>query len=90
MTQLIAMLDKHGPRVLGEQLDEGALKGTWQAITVKNYEQWGMGRGNAPQEPEMKHPAYRDAREIIREQEERFQSIPSATGGKGVLEHLGF
>ena len=41
-------------------------------------------------EPEMKHPAYRDAREIIREQEAQWKDIPSTTGGEGVLEHLGF
>ena len=34
----------------------------------------------------MKHPAYRDAREIIAEQERKWAHIPSATGGKGVLD----
>lgn len=40
------------------------------------------------EEPQMKHPAYRDAREIIAEQEARWKNIPSATGGKGVLEDI--
>ena len=57
MTQLIAILDKYGPRVLGEQLDEGALKGTWQAITLKQYEQWGTGKPGAIEEPQTAHPA---------------------------------
>ena len=57
MTQLIAILDKYGPRVLGEQLDEGALKGTWQAITLKQYEQWGTGKPGAIEAPHTAHPA---------------------------------
>ena len=57
MTQLIAILDKYGPRVLGEQLDEGALKGTWQAITLKQYEQWGTGKPGAIEAPQTAHPA---------------------------------
>lgn len=86
MTQLIAILKKHGAKALGEQLDEGALKGTWQAITLKNFEQWGQVKKKPwEQEPESKHPAFRDAREIIKERGEEWD-IPSATGGRGVLE----
>ena len=56
MTQLIAILKKYGPRALGEQLDEAALKGTWQAITLKNYEEFGVKRSGG--EAEFKHPAH--------------------------------
>ena len=63
-----------------------AISGGWKQLYMPEE----VRKPNTPQEPEMKHPAYRDAREIIREQEERFQNIPSTTGGKGVLEHLGF
>ena len=86
MTQLIAILKKHGARALGEQLDEAALKGTWQAITLKNYEQWGQANKKPwEQEPESKHPAFKDAREIIKERGKEWD-IPSATGGRGVLD----
>ena len=85
MTQLIAIHKKHGAKVLGDQLDEAALKGTWQAITLKNYEQWGKGtpRGFTPQEAPSNHPAHKvfKADDLGPEWD-----IPSATGGKGVLE----
>ena len=85
MTQLIAMLDKYGPRVVGEQLDEGALKGTWQAITVKQYEQWGKPKNNGF-EPMQNHPAQKvfKASDLGPEWERNLP--PSATGGKGVLD----
>ena len=65
-----------------------AYNGGWATVYQPKPDTPPQGKWQQP-EPEMKHPAYRDAREIIREQEERFRNIPSTTGGKGVLEHLG-
>ena len=59
-----------------------AISGGWKQLYMPEE----VRRPNAPTEPEMKHPAYRDAREIIAEQEAQWAHIPSMTGGKGVLE----
>ena len=59
-----------------------AISGGWKQLYMPEE----VRKPNTPQEPETRHPAYRDAREIIREQEAQFNNIPSATGGLGVLE----
>ena len=43
----------------------------------------------SPAEPDVKHPAFKDAREIIKERGEEWD-IPSATGGRGVLDSGAF
>ena len=90
MTQLIAIHKKHGAKVLGDQLDEAALKGTWQAITLKNYEQWGKGtpRGFTPQEADLKHPAHKVFKADDHYSKPGWHDVPSVTGGKGVLEGM--
>jgi len=54
------ILDKYGEKVLREQI-ELACANNWQSITLKGYEQFGLPRrpGNAPAQPEHKHPAGR-------------------------------
>jgi len=54
------LLDKYGEQVLREQI-ELASANNWQSITLKGYEQFGLPRrpGNAPAQPEYKHPAAR-------------------------------
>ena len=59
-----------------------AISGGWKQLYMPEV----FRKPNTPHEPETRHPAYRDAREIIREQEAQFNNIPSATGGRGVLE----
>ena len=83
VTKLRAMTPSDQIKALQE-----AYNGGWATVYQPKPDTPQQGKWQQP-EPEMKHPAYRDAREIIREQEERFQNIPSTTGGKGVLEHLG-
>ena len=61
-----------------------AISGGWKQLYMPEE----VRKPNTPQEPEMKHPAYRDAREIIAEQEAKWNDIPSMTGGKGVLEGM--
>ena len=85
MTELEKIRAKHSLSTVKEQL-QLAINGKWQGITLKNFESFSAPRGATAAEPQLKHPAYRDAREIIAEQEARFKHIPSATGGKGVLD----
>jgi len=92
MRELLA-IQQHmegGTQAVAEQLQKGAEEG-WQSITLSNYLKFAVGRPGAPaqgkyKEPEPKHPAFRDAREIIAEQEAKWKNIPSVTGGRGVLE----
>ena len=84
---LVNKLNAMTPEDQGKALT-AAYEGGWASVFQPRPDAPQQGKWKQP-EPEMKHPAYRDAREIIREQEERFRNIPSVTGGKGVLEHLG-
>lgn len=84
-TGLKAIQAAYGDDVVREQL-ELAINGKWQSITLANYERFKPQQKPWEQEPETKHPAFRDAREIIAEQEAKWKGIPSATGGRGVLE----
>ena len=66
---------------------QDAYNGGWATVYQPKPDTPQQGKWQQP-EPEMKHPAYRDAREIIAEQEAKWKNIPSATGGRGVLEFL--
>ena len=84
-TGLEAIQNAYGDDVVREQL-ELAINGKWQSITLANYERFKPQQKPWEKEPETKHPAYRDAREIIAEQEAKWKDIPSMTGGRGVLD----
>ena len=86
---LTAIQAAYGDEVVKEQL-ELAINGRWQSITLANYERFKPQPKAWEKEPEAKHPAYRDAREIIAEQEAKWKEIPSATGGRGVLDPNAF
>jgi hypothetical protein len=58
MTELDKIRTKHGLGVVREQL-QLAINGKWQGITLKNYEQFSAPKGNAPAQPETRHPASR-------------------------------
>lgn len=87
-----AILDKYGVSVLREQI-ELACANNWQGITLKGYEQYGLvtKKGFTPAEPQHKHPAYRDASDVLAESERiaqqnlehlrRKQEESQATGG---------
>ena len=87
-----AILDKYGVSVLREQI-ELACANNWQSITLKGYEQYGLvtKKGFTPTEPQHKHPAYRDASDVLAESERiaqqnlehlrRKQEESQATGG---------
>ena len=63
-----AILDKYGLSVLQEQIDL-ACANNWQSITLKGYEQFGLvsKKGYTAAEPQHKHPAYRDAADVLAE-----------------------
>ena len=63
-----AILDKYGLSVLQEQIDL-ACANNWQSITLKGYEQYGLvsKKGYTAAEPQHKHPAYRDAADVLAE-----------------------
>ena len=84
-TGLKGIQSAYGDDVVREQL-ELAINGRWQSITLANYERFKPQPKPWEKEPEAKHPAYRDAREIIAEQEAKWKDIPSMTGGRGVLD----
>ena len=87
-----AILGKYGVSVLREQI-ELACANNWQSITLKGYEQYGLvtKKGFTPAEPQHKHPAYRDASDVLAESERiaqqnlehlrRKQEESQATGG---------
>lgn len=86
MTGLKAIKGLDGSDATEDQL-VAAINGKWKGITLRNYQQF-KAKGQAKpwqQEPETRHPAFKDAREIIKERGEEWD-IPSATGGRGVLE----
>lgn len=58
MTELDKIRTKHDLGVVREQL-QLAINGKWQGITLKNYEQFSLPKGNAPAQPEGRHPASR-------------------------------
>nr|BAR36003.1 hypothetical protein [uncultured Mediterranean phage uvMED] len=82
VTKLRAMTPSDQIKALQE-----AYNGGWATVYQPKPDTPQQGKWQQP-EPEMKHPAYRDAREIIAEQEAKWKDIPSATGGRGVLEFL--
>jgi hypothetical protein len=90
-TELKNLKAKYGDAVVEEQL-QLAINGKWAGIRLSNYEAFKAPKGNAPAQPEMKHPAHRDFTAERLERERRLaegdQSIPSATGGRGVLDLL--
>lgn len=103
--QLELIREDAGDEALAEQIFYCTANST-QSITFANYEKFGKRQREtgAPRfdEPPSKHPAYRDASEVLRESEriaqENIERIrreraeqeakwpPSQTGGKGVLE----
>ena len=86
MTGLKGIKDLDGDGAVEAQLEE-AINGKWKGITMRNYLQF-KTKGQAKpwqQEPDVKHPAFRDAREILAERGSEWD-IPSVTGGRGVLE----
>ena len=86
MTGLKGIKDLDGDGAVEAQLEE-AINGKWKGITMRNYLQFKSRGQQKPwqQEPETRHPAFKDAREIIQERGEEWD-IPSVTGGRGVLE----
>ena len=60
--------DLYGDAALNEQLELAKGYG-WENITLKNYERYGLNPKAAAKEPEHRHPAYRDASEVLAEQE---------------------
>ena len=86
MTGLKAIKDLDGSDATEDQL-VAAINGKWKGITLRNYQQFKAKGQPKPwqQEPETRHPAFKDAREIIQERGEEWD-IPSVTGGRGVLE----
>ena len=82
MTECKKILAAHGHDVLTEQLQLAEAE-RWQGIKLSNYEKFGAPAKG--QEPETKHPAHQvfTAAEHYAKEE---WSIPSATGGAGVLE----
>ena len=85
----------YGDAALREQLELAKGYG-WENITLKNYERYGLNPKAAAKEPEHRHPAYRDASEVLAEQERiaqqnieharRMAAERASTGG--VLEEL--
>ena len=63
-----------------------AIAGGWKQLYEAKDLTPTQGR-YSPAEPDVKHPAFKDAREIIKERGEEWD-IPSATGGRGVLEAI--
>lgn len=57
-TELIKIIDKYGEAVAREQLANGIQAGTWQSLTLSNYERF-KPRANTPAEPQNNHPASR-------------------------------
>jgi hypothetical protein len=86
MTGLKAIKGLDGSDATEDQL-VAAINGKWKGITLRNYQQFNAKGQSKPwqQEPETRHPAFKDAREIIQERGEEWD-IPSVTGGRGVLE----
>jgi len=92
MTGLSSIQEKYGDTVVQEQL-MAAINGKWASVTLKNYEQYGLitKKGFTPAEPQHKHPAYRDASDVLAESERiaqqnlehlrRKQEESQATGG---------
>ena len=70
ITGIRDLLSTYGDAVVREQI-ELACAGNWRGITVKGYEQYGLSakKGYIPAQPDHKHPAYRDASEVIAESE---------------------
>ena len=68
MTELGKIQDKYGAKVVADQL-ELATAQRFKGISLRNYEQYGIGTKAAAKEPEHRHPAYRDASEVLAEQE---------------------
>ena len=86
MTGLKGIKNLDGDAATQAQLEE-AINGKWKGISMRNYLQFKSKSQSKPwqQEPETRHPAFKDAREIIQERGEEW-NIPSVTGGRGVLE----
>ena len=82
MTECKKILAAYGHDVLTSQLELAEAE-RWQGIKLSNYEKFGAPAKG--QEPEPKHPAHQvfTAAEHYAKEE---WSIPSATGGVGVLE----
>ena len=66
MGQLKKFVDQYGDSVVRDQL-ELAINGKWKGIEVSRYEQL-KPKGKSG-EPEFKHPAFRDASDVIAESE---------------------
>ena len=81
-TGLKAIQKAYGDSVVKEQL-ELAINGRWQSITLANYERFRPTKQHL--EPVQNHPAQKVFRADDLGPE---WDIPSATGGKGVLEGL--
>jgi len=60
-TELKNLQAKYGDAVVEEQL-QLAINGKWAGIRLSNYEAFKAPKGNAPAQPEFKHPAAREFR----------------------------
>ena len=87
MRELIKIQNKYGPDVVKSQLELATANG-WKSVTLANYENYARP-ANASKfhqpEPVSNHPAHQvfKASDLGPEWE---RHIPSATGGKGVLD----
>jgi hypothetical protein len=57
-TNLRKLQDKYGDAVVVEQL-QLAINGKWAGVSFERYESFKTPKGNAPAQPEHKHPAGR-------------------------------
>ena len=58
MTELGKIQEKYGAKVVADQL-ELATAQRFKGVSLRNYEQFGIGAKAAAKEPEPRHPAYR-------------------------------
>ena len=66
MTELTKIQKHYGDKVVDEQL-QLAINGLWKGVSLRLYEQFKAPKGKG--EPEHKHPAFRDASDVIAESE---------------------
>lgn len=67
MTELTKIQKHYGDKVVDEQL-QLAINGLWKGVSLRLYEQFKAPKGK-PGEPEHKHPAFRDAADVIADSE---------------------
>jgi hypothetical protein len=66
LTELGKIQSKYGDAVMLDQLQLGTQAGTWNSISLNRYEQF-KPKSHTAAEPQYKHPAYRDAADVLAE-----------------------